>query len=176
MHLESLSKGGNVLFEKEYALLRLFEVTGCIEGRKKLQKTVHLLQSKGVPFDMKFKYYHYGPYSTDLQSQINMLVAYGLIDESNHHGDMYIYEITEKGKEFIAKYRKEISSEFFLPVGLVKHLLSTCATTLELSSTYSYLIEMGYDAESAHERTTELKPHLKNHLSDAIDLYNSLNC
>lgn len=164
-----------MLFEKEYALLKLFEVTGYIEGRKKLQKTVYLLQSMGVPFDMKFKYYHYGPYSADLQSQINMLVAYELIDESNH-GDTYIYKITEKGKEFITKYRNEISSELSLPVESVKYLLSTCATTLEVSSTYSYLIGMGYDAESARIRTTELKPHLKNSLRDAINLYNSLNC
>ena len=35
------------MFEKEYALLKLFEEVQRVKGRKKLQKTVYLLQISG---------------------------------------------------------------------------------------------------------------------------------
>lgn len=161
------------MFEKEYALLKLFEETDRIEGRKKLQKTVHLLQSKGIPYDVNFKYHYYGPYSADLQSQIDSMVAYNLIHEHSN-GETYIYEITEKGREFMIRYRELVKNDFSLPKDSVKFLLSYPANVLELASTYAYLIGMGYDRLAAEAKAIELKPHLKHHMAEAERLYDSL--
>lgn len=161
------------MFEQEYALLKMFEGTQRIEGRKKLQKTVHLLQITGVPFGMDFKYYYYGPYSAELQSYVDTLVDYGMLAEQNN-GDGYIYEMTDKGKEFIQKYEEAVGGELSLPDQLVKHLLSFPATTLELTSTIGYLASLGYTKDEAQSKALELKPHLKSHLDKAGELYNSL--
>lgn len=161
------------MFEQEYALLKLFEKANRIEGRKKLQKTVHLLQIAGVPFGMDFKYHYYGPYSAELQSYIDVLVDYGMLWEDNQ-GDTYIYEMTDKGKEFMQKYRETVGSDFSLPTESVERILSYPATTLELTSTIGYLISLGYTIDVAKSKALELKPHLKNYLDKAEALYNSM--
>jgi uncharacterized protein YwgA len=161
------------MFEQEYALLKLFEKANRIEGRKKLQKTVHLLQMAGVPFGMDFKYHYYGPYSAELQSYIDVLVDYGMLREDNQ-GDTYIYEMTDKGKEFMQKYRETVGNDFSLPTESVERVLSYPATTLELTSTIGYLISLGYTMDVAKSKALELKPHLKNYLDKAEALYNSM--
>jgi uncharacterized protein YwgA len=59
----------------------LFKATTGIEGRKKLQKMVHILQAFGVPFGVRFGYHHYGPFSEDLQDKIQTLQYDKLIKE-----------------------------------------------------------------------------------------------
>lgn len=161
------------MFEKEYALLKLFEGAQRVEGRKKLQKTVYLLQITGIPFNMKYKYHYYGPYSAELQSQVDALVDYSLLREKND-GDTYVYEITDKGREFIQKYRETSGDDISLPLELVDRILSYPATILELASTYAYLIDMGYTNEMAHSKALELKPHLRSYIDKAEIFYSSL--
>ena len=146
------------MFEQEYALLKLFEKANRIEGRKKLQKTVHLLQMAGVPFGMDFKYHYYGPYSAELQSYIDVLVDYGMLREDNQ-GDTYIYEMTDKGKEFMQKYRETVGNDFSLPTESVERVLSYPATTLELASTIGYLISLGYTMDVASKPCSRLHRH-----------------
>ena len=122
-------------------------------------KTVHLLQMAGVPFGMDFKYHYYGPYSAELQSYIDVLVDYGMLREDNQ-GDTYIYEMTDKGKEFMQKYRETVGNDFSLPTESVERVLSYPAT-LELTSTIGYLISLGYTMDVAKSKALELKPHLK---------------
>jgi len=126
----------------------------------------------GVQFGMDFKYHYYGPYSAELQSYIDVLVDYGMLLECNN-GDTYIYEMTDKGEEFIQKYRDTGGSDFSLPAELVE-ILSYPATTLELTSTIGYLISLGYTMDVAKSKALELKPHLKNYMDKAEALYNSL--
>ncbi len=161
------------MFEKEYALLKLFEEVQRVKGRKKLQKTVYLLQISGIPFNMKYKYHYYGPYSAELQSQVDALVDYSLLMEKNN-GDAYIYEITDKGREFIQKYREKSDDDISLPIELIDYILAYPATVLELASTYAYLIDMGYTNEMARTKALELKPHLKGYIATAEKLYSSL--
>ena len=59
----------------------LFKATTGIEGRKKLQKMVHILQEFGIPFGVRFGYHHYGPFSEELQDKIQTMQYDKLIDE-----------------------------------------------------------------------------------------------
>lgn len=43
---------------------------------------------------------------------------------------------------------------------------------LELVSTYAFLLETGYDGESAYSKARELKPHLAYMMDDAVEFYN----
>lgn len=57
-----------------------------IEGRKKLQKMVHILQQFGVPFDVTYGYHHYGPFSEQLQDSLQSFQHDGLIHETHVSG------------------------------------------------------------------------------------------
>lgn len=154
------------MFEKEFALLSFFEKAERIKGRKKLQKTVHLLQFRGVPFDLDYTYHYYGPYSADLQVEVDTLVRQGLLEETME-GEMYVYKITEKGKEFLKAYRRFINSDFDIPDDLLKELLSKNVQVLEIASTYAYLLELGYSPEEAEKEAKELKKHLATFFEEA---------
>lgn len=161
------------MFRKEFALLSLFEKARKVEGRKKLQKVIYLLKLDNVPFEMEYKYHHYGPYSAELQSEINHLVMHGLIEES-HKSEMYIYEISEKGNEFLKSYREMTPEVFDIPDELLKTLLASGTNVLEMASTYAFLLEMGYKDKEAEEKTIELKDHLKYCLEEAKVLAESI--
>jgi hypothetical protein len=57
-----------------------------IEGRKKLQKMVHILQEFGVPFEVSYGYHHYGPFSEQLQDCIQSFEHDQLIHETPVNG------------------------------------------------------------------------------------------
>ena len=52
-----------------------------VNGRKKLQKLVHVLQELGHPFPEPFEYSHYGMHSRQLRSELTSLVTDKLINE-----------------------------------------------------------------------------------------------
>lgn len=87
------------MFQTTYPLLAFFDHVAVVHGRKKLQKMIHLLKSAGNEFPFKFRYHHYGPYSSQLQSEMNRLVSEGFIVEKLEDGT-YTYEITESGRKF----------------------------------------------------------------------------
>lgn len=161
------------MLDNEYALIRLFAIAPIIKGRKKLQKTVYLLQQAGVPYTEKFKYYHYGPYSSELQVEIDRLVRQELINET-YTGDAYVYKITEKGEEFIQQYSSLNNCKFELSEHLVKRIIDNNTSILEMASTYAYLLEMGYKEEDAMVKAGELKPHLYERLDEARKLYEDI--
>lgn len=161
------------MFEKEFALLSLFEKAKKIEGRKKLQKVIYLLKLNNIQFEMEFKYHHYGPYSAGLQSEINYLVMHDLLNESNV-GEMYSYEITNKGHEFLKSYRQMNADNFYIPDLLLEELLNSNTPLLEMASTYAFLLEMGYEEDEAEKKATELKGHLTYCLDDAKNLATSI--
>lgn len=161
------------MLNNEYALISLFKTVSKITGRKRLQKTVYLLQQAGVPYVEKFSYHHYGPYSSELQARINMLVDHGLLSET-YDSKAYTYKITEEGSLFIEKYEEAFNNVFDLPRNTVNQLMGTNTSVLEMASTYAYLLEMGYQREKALTKASELKPYLVNVLDDAQVLYDSL--
>lgn len=162
------------MLNKEYALMQLFDVAPVIKGRKRFQKVVYLLQQIGVPYSEKFRYYHYGPYSSELQVEIDNLVNYELVNES-YTGETYVYEITDKGTNFSLEYNALDNRGFRLPRQVVKQIIDTDTPVLELASTYAYLLEMGYKRAEAVIKATELKPHLQNRLDEAINLFEDIS-
>ncbi|NMB40895.1 MAG: hypothetical protein GX996_03055 [Firmicutes bacterium] len=162
------------MLSNEYALISLFAFVTKIIGRKKLQKMVYLLQQAGVPYNLKFRYHHYGPYSAELQAEIDRLIGHQLLTET-YDGVAYTYEITEQGRSFLQKYKEVIGHFFDLPIPAVEKLMETDTSVLEMASTYAYLLEMGYQQQDAINKTEELKPLLKNHLEEAENLLHSIN-
>ena len=82
-------------------------------GRTRFQKMIFLLQAMqndmppGLNSEFNFIPYDYGPYSRILQTDIDGLIEYGLMEEEPKENSlgkyMYRYEITEKGKTLVDK-------------------------------------------------------------------------
>lgn len=85
-------------------LMRFFIDAEDIIGRKKLQKMIYILKKIGVPFNEKFGFHFYGPYSEELTLRIEELCNLGFITEEKQdkgHYSQYQYRVSEAGKQFL---------------------------------------------------------------------------
>lgn len=157
------------MLNSERALVYLLSMVSEIAGRKRLQKMVYLLQRTGAPYHEKFSYHHYGPYSSELQAEVDRLVDLALLEEE-YNNRCYIYKITKEGESFLENYNKIIGDSFDLPQNTISQLMKVNTSVLEMASTYAYLLEMGYKEQDALKKALELKPHLGCYLEDAKNL------
>ncbi len=150
-------------------IARLVNACGTIEGRKKLQKIVYLLQSLGYPFREDFRYLHYGPYSSQVKNEIDWLVDdVDLIDEKpTNAGPFQTYLYTPK--IHLTEQLKGIGLDS-LPEWAEKarELNQHDAQTLEAISTVVFLRKCGYEDDRLRERFGELKPKLMHQFDDAL--------
>lgn len=160
------------MFGSAYLLLEFFNQVGQVQGRKKLQKMIYLLKTSGSNFPFKYEYHFYGPYSAQLQSEINYLAYNGFLEEKKEN-DTYVYAITEQGQKFRDKlidclnYTAEINGQ------LTELLATQNSQFLEMVSTYAFLIESGYKKDEARAKCVELKPHLQKYIDSAMDFYHT---
>ena len=90
--------------KQEYFILKFVASVPSIVGRKKLQKLVYLMKFAGVPFEERYFWHYYGPYSADLALQIDTLVNKGLLEEKPSIG--FEYQITDTGKNALRQIEK----------------------------------------------------------------------
>jgi hypothetical protein len=84
---------------------------GKVEGRKRFQKTIFLLQEQfGINFGYGFTAYLYGPYSAQLQNDIDILAQTGYLKASKM-GELFFYEITPLGYKSATQIEKEYGLE-----------------------------------------------------------------
>lgn len=157
------------MFEAAHCLLSVFYEVGKVYGRKKIQKMIHLLEAAGTRMPFKYEYHYYGPYSAELQAEINDLVRQGFLAETKDE-DAYIYEITAKGRQFKEMLDRsgkivEIDGE------RIEAMSQKSSQFLEMVSTYAFLIDAGYEPEKAKHKALELKPHLEHLADQAISYY-----
>ena len=146
-------------------ILSLVSIAGVINGRTKFQKMVYILKCKGVYFPEKFKYHHYGPFSLDLQLEIDELVFNGLLSENGslEPNPTYSYSISTKDQN---------NGEFLKYAELITVLNSASIKVLELTSTIFFLKNQEKITEKSIiiEKLKFLKPHLESYIDKAFDL------
>jgi hypothetical protein len=118
-------------------LMAVFGAAGEIVGRKKLQKMIFIAKKMNFPFEEKFEFHFYGPYSEELTLRIEELCNVGFIEEVKEDKggySQYRYRITPSGREFLE------SESVHMP--LLKECLTNMngqsARFLELVSTVLY--------------------------------------
>jgi len=118
-------------------LLYFFSKARQVTGRKKLQKMIYILQQSRVPFEEKYQFHFYGPYSEELTLRVEELCNLHFLKEekeekSNYH--QYHYSITADGETFLKQFEvnmPDIKNQI--------NLLQECsARFLELVSTMLY--------------------------------------
>src|SRR4051794_949145 len=80
-------------------------VSGEIIGRKKLQKMIYIAKKVSFPFQEKFQFHFYGPYSEELTLRVEELCNMGFLNEVKEKKGGYFqyrYTLTDNGREFLS--------------------------------------------------------------------------
>jgi uncharacterized protein YwgA len=148
---------------------RLILELGGVDGRTRLQKLVHLVQSKRHPdFKQSFILHHYGPFSRELAAQLDYLCAAGIVEETRDDDTAhYTYRIAgSEAKEYISR---KPPSEPPAWADLAKALDEQSTDFLEAVSTLVYLHNQKLRDQELEKRFLEIKPHLKKKFGKARD-------
>lgn len=137
---------------------QLLKTVGAVEGRKKFQKIVHILQHFGAPFNLRFGYLHYGPFSSELQSQLDVYETEDLVkEEPCTAGNFRTSRFTPQPK-LLALVDRVAGSAVFGFAALAKELNQKTAQELEAISTIFYLQSQGKADSALQEAFCSLKP------------------
>jgi len=101
-------------------LLLKYSTDNKIEGRTRFQKIVYLLKElSGINFSYDFKPYFYGPYSSELQNDINLLTELGVCREEIKTvavdiipGWKYTYILSDAGKKLAEYIEKKLDEQY----------------------------------------------------------------
>jgi hypothetical protein len=142
-------------------ILQLLNLLKRVDGRKKLQKIVHILQELGAPFRERFEYSFYGMYSKQLRSELDSLAADKLLLESETSNDFgapsYVFECGPA----VAPLLREVGADSVPAWEDSATKLNTLSPKLlEGISTILFLRKQGMDGEALKRHLLELKPHL----------------
>ena len=151
--------------ESSLAVARLVSSLGRIEGRKRLQKIVHLLKSKGYhEFDQEFVLHYYGPFSRQLAAQIDFLCQIEFINEAkNEAGDAYTYEpvrVEVEGEKLSALDALVDEQEQPAWGSVAESLNEKDTPFVEALSTVVYLHKIGRTGERLQTEFCRIKPKL----------------
>ncbi|UOQ95018.1 YwgA family protein [Halobacillus shinanisalinarum] len=92
------------MLENHAKLMQFFSSSEDIVGRKKLQKMIYILKKCEIPFEERYEFHFYGPYSEELTLRIEEMCNLGFISEAKEEKKNYYqyrYRITESGREFL---------------------------------------------------------------------------
>ena len=96
---------------KHAKLMEFFSIAGEITGRKKLQKMIYILKKCRLPFEEKFEYHFYGPYSEELTLRVEELCNLGFLEELKEEKSSYFqyhYSITGDGEAFLQQFASHL--------------------------------------------------------------------
>ncbi|QSS99885.1 YwgA family protein [Pontibacillus sp. ALD_SL1] len=126
-------------------LVRFFSQCEEVVGRKRLQKMIYILKKAGYPFEERYEFHFYGPYSEELTLRVEELCNLGFLSEthekkSNYH--QYRYSLTEGGEEFLTHYEdmpfKDMTEH-------IHNMNEESSRFLELVSTMLYFDQLSRD-------------------------------
>lgn len=147
---------------------QLLQAVSQVEGRKRLQKMVHILQEFGVSFDVRFGYHHFGPFSDQLQDSLQSFQHDRLISETPVGGQFPTSQFKAE-PELINLLTLVGASDSPCWARFAAELNDKSPRELEAISTLIYVEkqETSFDAEQLQAAFEKLKPNLKDLLPNA---------
>ncbi|MFC4558118.1 YwgA family protein [Virgibacillus kekensis] len=156
-------------------LIQFFAAASEVSGRKKMQKMIYILQKFRAPFEEKFQFHFYGPYSEELSLRIEELCNLGFIDEKKEdksNYSQYHYGITEAGQDFLNQFKTNMPDI----TEQIELLNGKSARFLELVSTMLYFDHLP-EAERV-EKIHMVKPKQKftdEEIGEALNFIKTMN-
>ena len=132
------------------------EAGGELIGRTRLQKVVYLAQLAGFGDDFSFEYKHYGPFSDDLATGMEIAAGVGIVQEEERRaewgGRYSIYSATDRTPR----------SEDAARSAFIQAAARISPIELELAATAAFLQQNGWydrkDGEDPWVETARRKP------------------
>ena len=146
------------MLDNHAKLMQFFQVASEVTGRKKLQKMIYILQKCKVPFEERYHFHFYGPYSEELTLRVEELCNLGFLEEKREDKSSYYqyhYHITNDGEGFLEQFSLEMP-DITEKVALLN---SKSSRFLELVSTFLYFDALS-DGEKI-EKVHKVKPKQK---------------
>lgn len=144
---------------KDHAkLMQAFAASGEIVGRKKLQKMIYIAKKVDFPFQERFQFHFYGPYSEELTLRVEELCNMGFLNEIKEKKGGYMqyrYSLTSEGMEFLNMNQVELPQL----EECLTDMNSQNARFLELVSTILYFDNLA--VEEVKEKIFTLKSKQK---------------
>ncbi|KGX93847.1 hypothetical protein N781_01225 [Pontibacillus halophilus JSM 076056 = DSM 19796] len=147
-------------------LVQFFSQCEEVVGRKKLQKMIYIMKKCGLPFEERYQFHFYGPYSEELTLRVEELCNLGFLEEmkekkSGYH--QYRYTLTPDGKEFLGHY-----DDLSMPPmdALIEAMNGRSSRFLELVSTMVYFDHL--TKEEVNDKIHQVKGKL-NYTTEEID-------
>lgn len=129
------------MIENYAKIIQVIADANGIVGRKKLQKMIYIAKKLDIPFEEKFSFHFYGPYSEELTVRIDELCDLGYLQETKEDKGnfyQYRYEVTTEGNELL----QEQESDLLTCTNLVLQLNGESSRFLELVSTVMFFDEL----------------------------------
>jgi len=93
------------LLEEHAKIVQFITLAGEVTGRKKLQKMVYIAKKMNFPFQEKYEFHMYGPYSEELTLRVEELCNMAFLSEKMEDKGSYVqytYACTEEGSQFLS--------------------------------------------------------------------------
>ncbi|WP_102348190.1 YwgA family protein [Bacillus sp. Marseille-P3661] len=146
-------------------LMKVFADAGEIIGRKKLQKMIYIAKKLQFPFNEKYNFHFFGPYSEELTLRIEELENLGFLNEVKEKKGGYVqyrYTLTDEGEKFLSHFQVDMP---LLP-NCVTDMNEQSSRFLELVSTVLYFEDL--PKEQVQEKVFTLKSKQR-YTEDEID-------
>jgi len=144
---------------KDYArIINAVASVGEIAGRKKMQKIIYIAKKISFPFEEKFQFHFYGPYSEELTLRIEELCEMGYLNEEKEKKSgywQYCYSISEAGEDLLRLYEVDMPNL----QDCLKDMNEQNARFLELVSTILFFDTL--EKEEVVEKVQTLKSKQK---------------
>lgn len=137
---------------KDYWLAKLISSSDEVDSRKRLQKSVYLLQLAGCPLRCDYILHYYGPYSFELAGLMDQLDGANIIKETSEQtgfagfGVRYKAAITQRGKSAL-----EALEQTKLGKGLLSKIKSFVPRFEELNQEDVWILELAATIAYFHE-------------------------
>jgi uncharacterized protein YwgA len=164
---------------RDYWLAKLISSVTEVDSRKRLQKSIYLLQRAGCPLHLNYIFHYYGPYSFELAGLIDQLDGAHIIDETadvlSPNVVRYKSAITSRGEKVLKNFEKTKDGKQamakitpFTP--RFKDLNEEDPWVLELAATVAYFNEGNWT--EAQKQTVIFKklPRNDSKLKQALEL------
>jgi uncharacterized protein len=157
------------VLEEHAKVVQFVSLAGQVTGRKKLQKMVYIAKKMQFPFQEKYQFHIYGPYSEELTLRIEELCNMGFLSEEKEDKGSYVqyrYAVTDEGTSFSSMLSKQCDK---LPT-VIELMNDKSARFLELVSTLLYFDELS--KEERIEKVHVVKGKLnftEEEMSDAFE-------
>ncbi|KAB8127152.1 YwgA family protein [Gracilibacillus oryzae] len=142
------------MLDNHAKLVKVIASSAGIVGRKKLQKIIYIMKKLGYPFEEKYTFHFYGPYSEELSLRMEELTNLGFVSEvkekkSNYY--QYRYQVTEQGEDFLTHSPVKIPEVD----EIVSNMKERSSRFLELVATMLYFDDLS--KEEVEAKVQEVK-------------------